>query len=427
MNDSSSIPLAQFIKNTGQTQDNSEQLEPKSTAAPWLGESNIVKSVYIHIPFCFHKCHYCDFYSIAAAESQHEPFVEQLAKELGHVGKQFPLIETIFVGGGTPTLFNIELFDEMLSVIATHIPRSKHCEWTIEANPETVTREKAIAMVNHGINRVSIGAQSFNPKLLKSLERWHEIESVSKAVDHVRDAGIEDINLDLIYAIPNQTESQLMYDLDRAIALQPTHLSCYSLMYEPNTPLRTRLERGEVQRVDHALEAAMFQTACKVLTQAGYVQYEISNFAKQGCECKHNLAYWTNQSWWPIGPSASGHLNGRRWKNTPKISQYIDGNQMPQIIDVELLCPDRSAGEAFMVGFRLKKGMHQSWVDQLILDSNNTWRSDVIEHYIKEGFLQWQGEYLALTAYGLTFADTVIAGLLMQDELITDTKEQPLL
>jgi len=416
-------PLTQFISKERSSQEHSGQSLHQMTSEPWLGELDIVQSLYIHIPFCYHKCHYCDFYSISGAEDQYEPFLKQLSLELQCVGQHLSSVKTIFVGGGTPTIFEIELFEEMLSSISTYIPRSEHCEWTIEANPETVTLDKANAMADHGINRVSIGSQSFNPKLLKELERWHEIESVAKAIAHIRDVGIEDINLDLIYAIPTQTEDQLLFDLERAVELEPTHLSCYSLIYEPGTPLRTRLDRGDVHRVEHEIEAKMFSTVKDVLTQEGYSQYEISNFSREGYECKHNLAYWTNQSWWPCGPSASGHLSGKRWKNTPKISQYINGESSPPIIDVERLSSDRSAGEAFMVGLRLKRGMEKTRVDQLIAQSNNAWRGSVIEGYVKEGLLQWQSNYLALTETGLCFADTVISGLLMHDEPIADTKE----
>lgn len=416
-------PLTQFITKESSSQEHSAQSAGQMTSKGWLCELNIVKSLYIHIPFCFHKCHYCDFYSIAGAEEHYKPFVDQLALELRSVGQHLSSVDTIFVGGGTPTIFELDLFQQMLSAISISIPRSEHCEWTIEANPETVTLDKAKAMVSHGINRVSIGSQSFNPHLLKTLERWHDIASVPKAVGYLREAGIKDINLDLIYAIPTQTEAELLFDLKSAVALQPSHLSCYSLIYEPGTPLRTRLERGDVDRVEHETEARMFNTVKDFLEKEGYAQYEISNFSKEGYECKHNLAYWTNQSWWACGPSASGHLSGKRWKNTPKLSRYINGESSPPIVDVEMLSPDRSAGEAFMVGLRLKKGMKKSWVDELVAQSNNAWRVGVIEGYIKEGLLQWQSDYLALTKSGLCFADTVISGLLMPREPITDTKE----
>jgi len=394
------------------------------TAEGWMNDLDSVKSVYIHIPFCFHKCHYCDFYSIAGAEDQYEPFVKQLAKELEQVGEHLASIETIFIGGGTPTIFDTDLFDEMLQSIATHIPRSTQCEWTIEANPETVTIEKANAMVRYGVNRVSIGAQSFDATLLKALERWHDVSNVHRSVDFIRQSGIQDINLDLIYAIPTQTKTQLLFDLEQAMQLQPTHMSCYSLIYEPYTPLRSRLDRGEVQRIEHELEASMFETVREVLADNKYAQYEISNFAKDGYDCQHNLAYWKNKSWWPIGPSASGHLNGLRWKNAPRIRDYIEGAPMPLVVGVESLDADKSAGESFMVGLRMLKGMERTWVEALIQQSDKRWRAEVIDQNIKGGLLHWIDDYLSLTDEGLRFADTVILTLLMQDETITDTKEQ---
>jgi oxygen-independent coproporphyrinogen-3 oxidase len=421
---SSPIPLTQFITVPRLQQAKSAAIESHLSAESWLADARLVKSVYIHVPFCFHKCHYCDFYSIAGGEDQYDDFINQLSTELEYVGEHLNEIETIFVGGGTPTIFDINLFDAMLHAIATYIPRTQACEWTIEANPETVTGDKANAMALNGVNRVSIGAQSFDLGLLKALERWHDPSSVTRAVEFVRDAGIENINLDIIYAIPTETELQLQQDLSQVLALRPTHLSCYSLIYEPNTPLRTRLDRGDVQRIAHELEATMFDTVREVLLREGYEHYEISNFAKSGYTCKHNIAYWTDQSWWPFGPSASGHLAGRRWKNTPRISDYICGSPLPPIVDVERLCPDRSAGESFMVGLRMLQGMEERWVETLIEQSTNNWRRDVIEQYIQQGLLQWQDSQLSLTLKGLRYADTVILALLMQDETMTDTNEQ---
>ncbi|MDP7008902.1 MAG: radical SAM family heme chaperone HemW [Phycisphaerales bacterium] len=416
--------LTQFNNSVLPLQGHSCGFEEQFTAESWLAEANSVNSVYIHVPFCFHKCHYCDFFSTAGSEHLYEAFVQKLAKELEHVGPHLNTVETIFIGGGTPTIFETRLFEDMLHSVETYLPRSTQCEWTVEANPETVTAQKAEAMVRHGVNRVSIGAQSFHPTLLKALERWHDPSSVGKSVDIVRNAGVTDISLDLIYAIPSQTEEQLFRDLHQAVSLAPTHLSCYSLIYEPNTPLRVRLDRGEVSRVNHELEATMFESVKEHLHQEGYLQYEISNFAKLGKECKHNIAYWTNQSWWPFGPSASGHLAGRRWKNTPRIPEYISAGNLPTIVDVEKLDPDKSAGESFMVGLRLVKGMERAWVDELISQSNNRWRENVIKRYVDEGLLHWNNDCLTLTDTGMRFADTVTLALLMEDEEMTDTKER---
>ncbi len=417
----SQTSLPQFNITRRDPQEDSITIDQHITAIDWLKDAQSVSSIYIHIPFCFHKCHYCDFYSISSGEHHYDAFVSQLSRELAVVGDKLSPVDTIFIGGGTPTIFEEALFETMLEAVSNSVPRSSVCEWSIEANPETVTAKKAESMKHYGVNRVSIGAQSFDKTLLKTLERWHEINNVKHAVSTVKDAGIHNINLDLMYAIPNQTEEQLLHDLQSAIALNPSHLSCYSLTYELGTPLRTRLERGEVQSIEHELEAAMFETVRTELTKEGYLQYEISNFAKEGNECAHNIAYWKNESWWPIGPSASGHLNGRRWKNAPSITQYIKGGSLPVVTDLELLSPDQSAGESFMLGLRLLNGMEEAWVQRLIKQSNNEWRENVLNDYIQEGFLHWQRGNLALTAKGIRFADTVISALLMQDVAITDT------
>ena len=416
--------LTQFNNSELLLQGNSCGFEQQFNAEPWLTEANTVNSVYIHVPFCFHKCHYCDFFSIAGAENLYEPFIKRLTKELEFVGRHLDIVKTIYIGGGTPTIFEPKLFEDMLQSVAMYLPRTAQCEWTIEANPETVTAQKAESMVRHGVNRVSIGAQSFHPTLLKALERWHDPTSVGKAVDCVRKVGISDINLDLIYAIPSQTEEQMFSDLNQAISLAPTHFSCYSLIYEPNTPLRVRLEKGEVNQIEHELEASMFEGVKSHLEQEGYLQYEISNFAKPGKECKHNIAYWTNQSWWPFGPSASGHLSGKRWKNTPRIPAYISSGNMPPIVDVEKLDSDKSAGESFMVELRLVRGVDRARVEELISRSNNRGRENVIKRYVHDGLLHWKNDCLALTKTGMRFADTVMLALLMEDEKMTDTKER---
>ncbi len=289
---------------------------------------------------------------------------------------------------------------------------SSNVEFSIEANPETVTAQKAISMVEHGINRVSIGAQSFNLELLKVLERWHEPCSVNRAVDFVHAAGIQNVNLDIIYSIPTQTIEQVRFDLNQAMALSPTHMSCYALTYELNTPLLQRLHTGAITRVDHDLEADMFDIVTEELESNGYAQYEISNYAKEGFTCKHNLMYWNNNNWWPFGPAAAGHIDGRRWRNAPRLRDYFVHAPLPLVEDVELLPKDTQAGEAFMMGLRLLRGMERSWVESLVLQSSNQWRQAVIDRNCDSGLLQWEKNHLALTAKGLHFADSVISEFL---------------
>ncbi len=381
----------------------------------WINLAKRASGLYIHIPFCFHKCHYCDFFSIANADHEHKRFTEALVNELQAVGPRLEAIDSIFVGGGTPTLLEYSLLERVLSTIKNVVPMTSSVEWTVEANPETVSESKAKLLAASGVNRVSLGAQSFHPNLLKELERWHDPENVLRSVSLLREAGIGNINLDLIYAIPTQTMKMLQVDVEQLIQIQPEHLSCYALTYEPNTPLLTKLRKGEVERASHELEAEMFGYVIDTLRSAGYRQYEISNFAREGFECKHNVMYWENRSWWACGPSASGHIEGLRWRNVPRLRDYFKQNPLPPVLDVEQLSLDRQMGEFCMLGLRLNRGMPRDKVERVIQQSNDHWREDVIQKYLKEGLLAWVNDSLALTKKGRALADMVIGDLLMQD------------
>ncbi len=407
--------LPQFTISGHSTQPNPLGSDSVLTAETWVNGASRVTGAYIHVPFCFHKCHYCDFFSVSGKEEQHRTFVRRLTKELEFVGPKMSELETIFIGGGTPTLLEPELLLQMLEAIVRYLPLAKDVEFTIEANPETVTAEKTDIMSSCGVNRLSIGAQSFDEKLLKQLERWHEPKNVKRAVDIARESGIHNINIDLIYAIPTQNIAQVEHDLCEAISLSPNHLSCYALTYELNTPLRHRLESGSVTRVEHDVEAEMFDVVTRELTLAGYSQYEISNFAKSSFACKHNVMYWKNKNWWPFGPAASGHIDGRRWRNTPRLTEYLQDLDLPPVHDVECLDDDTQAGEAFMMGLRLLEGMERLWVEELLEKTPEEWRRVVIERNVANGMLEWKKEMLALTSEGVRFADTVISELLMRD------------
>jgi oxygen-independent coproporphyrinogen-3 oxidase len=392
------------------------ELEEYSTAIGWLDEVSKANGAYIHVPFCFHKCHYCDFFSVIGKKDQYQKFVERMVRELSLVGQKMHKVNTIYVGGGTPTLLPVELLEEMLDAICTYLPMDGETEFTVEANPETLTTEIASCLAANGVNRLSIGAQSFEMELLKQLERWHDPQNVQRAVEISRQAGIDNINIDLIYAIPTQTIEQVQEDLRIVIDLEPKHLSCYALTYEPNTPMRSKLDAGTISRVEHDIEVDMFDIVISKLNANGFLQYEISNFAKEGYACKHNVIYWKNKNWWPFGPAAAGHINGRRWRNSPRLSSYLSSESLPAVVDVELLSEDEQAGEAFMMGLRLLEGIEREVVEQLIEKSTEEWRRSVIKRNIEIGLLEWREDALVLTDKGLHFADTVISELLMRDD-----------
>jgi len=395
----------------------SSTASPSETSRPALG-------AYIHIPFCFHKCHYCDFYSIVDNRNRQTAFTQRLIEELatvpgrigsrtarGGVKRRRP--KTVFIGGGTPTLLATACWEPLLEAINNHLVGEGTSEFTVEANPETVTPELMRLLAGGGVNRLSIGAQSFNPAHLKTLERWHEPANVARAIELARAAGIDNVNLDLIFAIPGQSVEDWREDLLHAMALEPTHVSCYGLMYEPNTPLTQRMHMGRITPVEDDVEAAMYELARDLLGGADYEHYEISAWAKPGRRCAHNIIYWRNHDWWPFGPSAAGHVRGLRWKNIARLGDYLAGEGLPAAIDVEQLDEDGRVGETLMLGLRLLDGIALDEVDQLLaLGRRGEARARAIERLVAGGLLSRGDGSLRLTSCGLLMADSVISELL---------------
>lgn len=339
-----------------------------------------VRSLYIHVPFCFHKCHYCDFYSIVDTRDRQQSFLSRLESELQAVAPWAagrPL-KTIFVGGGTPSLLRVDLWGRLLARLAELFDLSlmhklastdPAGEFTVECNPETVAPELMSTLKAGGVTRVSVGAQSFNERHLKTLERWHNPENVGKALGLARDAGITRQSIDLIFGIPGQSLEDWRHDLDTALALGTEHVSCYNLTYEPQTAMTARLKRGEFAPADEDAEVEMFNTTLSTLRAAGIERYEVSNFARPGAECRHNLAYWRQESWLAVGPSASAHVGGHRWKNVPRLDDYLEFSDrgFSAMIDHEPPDPRRALAERIMTGLRLREGIDEA---RLIADAS---------------------------------------------------------
>jgi oxygen-independent coproporphyrinogen-3 oxidase len=400
-----------------------------------------IQALYIHTPFCFHKCHYCDFYSLVDRGGQGDiqaTFLRRLIAELHLRAAQAVLRPTtIFVGGGTPTLLRPALWQQLLEALRRTGVLRNVTEFTVEANPETVTPAIAEALAAGGaggVNRVSIGAQSFDPQLLRCLERWHKPSSVARAVATLRAAGITNVNVDLIFAIPGQTLDLLDADLDAALALAPNHISYYGLTYEPNTPLTQRRQLGRVQPIDEDLERIMYERVLDRLEDAGFEHYEISNWARSLAEpgtsipgatggspapllscspvlaCLHNLAYWHNRNWLGLGPSAASHVDGHRWKNEAHLGHYLESEPEPPIVDYECLPPDRRLGEQLMLRLRLRAGVDNAFLQDNLAPSDA--RHAVIAEMRDLGLLEQTATHLRLTRRGLFVADAVIAKLL---------------
>jgi oxygen-independent coproporphyrinogen-3 oxidase len=400
-----------------------------------------VEALYFHVPFCFHKCHYCDFYSIVDAPpsgdghpatvsptahpARQQPFLDRLLAELACRATQARIRpRTVFVGGGTPTLLAPYLWERWLRTMRDEGMLEGVVEFTVEANPETVTPELMKVLVAGGVNRISLGAQSFHPALLRTLERWHDPMAVVQAARMVRDAGIANFNLDLIFAIPGQTLPMLDADLDRALELGPAHLSCYSLIYEPNTAMNQRMKMGQVTPMDEESERAMYGQVIERLAQAGFEHYEVSNWARREEDgsaggarlgaspfrCLHNLLYWKNANWLGIGPAAASHVDGHRWKNEPHLGRYLATTPEPPTTDHEHLPADQSIGEQLMLLLRLREGAPIMWLDAHLTPDDE--RRATIDEMTRLGMLERTATHLRLTAEGLFIADAVLAKLL---------------
>jgi oxygen-independent coproporphyrinogen-3 oxidase len=372
------------------------------------------RGLYIHVPFCFHKCHYCDFYSFVDREDRSGEYLNRLRSDITWTLERMEgTIDTVFVGGGTPTLLTADEL-RMLTAEIRRFPLAKNVEWTVEANPETIDAEKARVLAAAGVSRVSVGAQSFDPRHLKTLERWHDPVNVARALEALRGAGITNLNLDLIFGIPQQTLPQWESDLACALALEPTHLSCYGLTYEANTAMTKRLELGQFVPCEEDVEASMYEATQAMLSAAGFHQYEISNFARAGLECQHNLVYWRNQPWWALGPSASGFVGGHRYKVIPRLGDWLarGDDESPIVVDHEAPDEARHTSEALMLGLRLMEGIGAQLETRAV--ELVPARAEVFAKAIGDGYLLRDATTgrLRLTAAGSLLANEVLSALI---------------
>jgi len=367
------------------------------------------------VPFCFHKCHYCDFYSITRQSPQRMTrFVDLLLDEARLWATADVRPRTVFFGGGTPSLLP---WDEMRRLIRglRHCFDCSQCdEWTVEANPATVTEDYCRMLRQEGVTRMSFGAQSFAPTELKTLERHHETQDVPRSLELARTAGFQRLNVDLIYAIPGQTMDSWRQSLEMAIELGTPHVSCYCLTYEPNTPLAVRKRMGLIQPAKEELELQMGTHARKRLAEGERPAYEVSNFALPGEECRHNLLYWTGGDYVGLGPSAASHVQGWRWKNRPHLGEWevaVSAGQLPAS-EVEQLSPLHRAGELAMLLLRLSRGLElEFFQNKTGLDAMELF-SDPIERFTRAGLLQPDQHAVRLAEPGWPVADGIAAEFL---------------
>ena len=369
------------------------------------------RHLYVHLPFCAHRCGYCDFVTVVGRRSQHGGYVDALLTELDlERGLLAPELESVFLGGGTPTFTDQGALERLLAAL----PRAG--EVTVEANPETVTQELARALRDLGVNRVSLGVQSFQPQLLEVLERVAQPDTVRRAFYHLRDAGFDNISFDLIYGIPGQSASALEADLGDALALGPEHLSCYELEAKPGTRF-THAHGVELARQADAMES-YFEVVVERLTSAGYRWYETANFCRtpegvggRDLRARHNLAYWLGRDYLGIGVGAVSTIQGRRWRNTPRLGVYLftaTGTSPPR--EVEPLSLDVRRRERVMLGLRLDEPLSLAELAPVVDDAalGRLQRLGLVQHEVD----RLGAQTLTLTDRGRRLGGGVTADLL---------------
>lgn len=395
------------------------EVAPRDGSIPSVGLPDTSFGVYLHIPFCTVRCGYCDFNTYTATELRgvtRESFVDDLIAEikfaertLANNGTPRRPAATVFIGGGTPTLLPEGDIARVLDAVRSSFGIADGAEVTIEANPDTVTRESLRALADSGITRVSVGMQSAVPRVLETLDRTHDPESVATAIAWAKEAGLQ-TSVDLIYGTPGETLDEWRATLSAAIALETDHVSAYSLIVEEGTALERRIRRGELEAIDDDTHADMYELADDVLAGAGFEWYEVSNWARRAdTRSRHNLSYWQGADWWGFGPGAHSHLNGVRWWNVKHPAAYaerIAAGESPAL-EREILNALQRADEVVLLGLRVRDGIALDGLSQ----AGRTAIAGLIADGLVEGPQAIAGR-LVLTSRGRLLADFVVRTIL---------------
>lgn len=378
-----------------------------SAAAPVVGSGT---SLYVHVPFCVVKCGYCDFNSyVVDDEAVHDRFLLGLDAELRQAWPAGARPVSVFFGGGTPSLLSPDRLRTLLGIVGRHVDLRGCPEVSMEANPESLTREKAAIVRELGVARMSMGVQSFHAHHLRFLDRAHSAERAEQAFADLRAAGFDNVSIDLMFGIPHETCAEWVADLERALALRPDHLSCYNLTFEPGTRLYRDLQREVVAPNEQEDDRTMFLHTRERLAQAGFSAYEVSNFAGRGGPCRHNDHYWLQGDYVGVGPGASSHRAGVRCTNRKAVAAWADAvlAGLPGAATAETLRPLQRASEAIWLGIRRTAGIDLPAIEQRLALPFRAAMAATIEAHVQKGWVDWDGRVLRLTADGLLMADQV--------------------
>jgi oxygen-independent coproporphyrinogen III oxidase len=371
-------------------------------------------AIYIHIPFCDHKCIYCDFYSIITSDNV-ENYLHTLKKEINYYADRFSegrQIISVYFGGGTPSLMTPEYVHEIIETVKTKFILAENCEITLETNPGTVNKEKLTAFRNIDINRLSVGIQSFDKKDLEFMTRIHNPETAFDTVKNAKDAGFENINVDLIFNLPGQTKEKWKYNLDKAMQLPITHISPYSLILESGTILNKMVLDGKVTLQDDDYDADLYEYTINYLGKKGFQQYEVSNFCLPGYECVHNNAYWRYKDYLSFGTSAHSFMENKRWKNYSSLKFYLEAMNAKNnaVTFKEVLSEEEQLQEYTMLALRsggLDKIELQKKFGLLWLELNR----ELFNLLLQNEYITETEELIKFTSKGYAVCDEILAKL----------------
>jgi oxygen-independent coproporphyrinogen-3 oxidase len=378
--------------------------------------------LYLHIPYCLHKCGYCDFNSHNINETEMESYVRVLLMEMDQAAKSAKdrRVSTIFFGGGTPTTLPFADLARILEACRKHFQVDPAAEITCEANPATIPQADLKQLREAGFNRLSIGVQSFDPDELKRLERVHSVDEVYLTVERARQAGFDNLSLDLMFALPGQTVERWQDNLQKAIDLNPDHISAYNLTIEPDTVFYKQQSQGQLIMPPDDFQRELFEITIDTLTEAGYEHYEISNYAKPGKQSRHNLNYWVNGEYIGLGAGASSFFKSERTKNVNLPARYIAQiNETQTAVESrETPNPRQRMGEAVMLGLRLKQGLNFSIFERQFGVSFCDAFASTIKKLEEMGLIEIRSGRAALTHEGLFLADSVIVEFITEPEKV---------
>ena len=370
-------------------------------------------SAYVHIPFCTQICYYCDFSKVFIKNQPVDSYLEHLIEEYN--AYDIKKLRTLYIGGGTPTALSARQLAFLLEKLTDKLDLSYLEELTIEANPGDLDQEKIAVLKESPVNRVSLGVQTFNDRMLKQIGRSHSEKDIYENIANLKKAGFDNISIDLIYALPKQTMEDVKINVAKAIALDIPHMSLYSLILENHTVFMNRMRRGKLPLPKEDLEAEMFDYIISELEKAGFDHYEISNFSKPGFESRHNLMYWDNAEYYGIGAGASGYVDGVRYKNHGPIRHYLQAVEAGNArVQEEVLTLNEKMEEEMFLGLRKKSGVSKKRFEEKFGLSFEDQYGAVVSELTEQGLLVPESDIVRMTKQGLFLGDTVAEKFILE-------------